>query len=140
MKKIDSFKNRLAKALSNRQMKAITLSKLININRSSISQWLSGINEPNGENLLNIAKELKVNEAWLLGYDVPMNNEEATNEKETKGTENTYTNDIMDYELAKKMMQVLLDFEKPISTKRAYKIIDIAKSMVLDLAIIYYKD
>ena len=78
----DSFKNRLAKALSNKQMKAITLSEIIHINKSSISQWLSGVNKPNGENLINIAKALNVSEIWLLGYDVPMNNEETISKEE----------------------------------------------------------
>ena len=82
MRKIDSFKNRLAKALSNKQMKAITLSEIIHINKSSISQWLSGVNKPNGENLINIAKALNVSEIWLLGYDVPMNNEETISKEE----------------------------------------------------------
>ena len=140
MKKIDSFKNRLAKALSNKQMKAITLSEIIHINRSSISQWLSGVNEPNGENLINIAKALNVSEMWLLGYDVPMNNEKTTNKEEIKGTAYLVESDILDQELAKKMVQILANDGRAISAKRAYKIIDIAKSLVDDIAYIYYKD
>ena len=140
MKKIDSFKNRLAKALSNKQMKAITLSEIIHINRSSISQWLSGVNEPNGENLINIAKALNVSEMWLLCYDVPMNNEKTTNKEEIKGTAYLVESDILDQELAKKMVQILANDGRAISAKRAYKIIDIAKSLVDDIAYIYYKD
>lgn len=44
-----------------------------------------------------------------------------------------------DYELAKRMIKILVDENEPITYQRAIKIIDIAKSMVSDIAIIYYK-
>lgn len=42
------------------------------INKSHLSQWVSGINEPNQRKLFILAKALNVSEPWLMGYDVPM--------------------------------------------------------------------
>lgn len=140
MEKVDSFKNRLAKALSNRQMKAIELSRKTEIGKSLISNYLKGGCEAKYGNLTAMAKALDVNETWLLGYDVPMNNEKTTNKEEIKGTAYLVESDILDQELAKKMVQILANDGRAISAKRAYKIIDIAKSLVDDIAYIYYKD
>lgn len=40
------------------------------INKSHLSQWVAGINEPNQNKLFILASALNVSEAWLLGYDV----------------------------------------------------------------------
>lgn len=42
------------------------------ISKSHLSQWVSGINEPNQRKLVLLAKALNVSEVWLMGYDVPM--------------------------------------------------------------------
>lgn len=42
------------------------------INKSTMSQYLSGQYEPSQIKLEILARALKVNEAWLMGYDVPM--------------------------------------------------------------------
>lgn len=42
------------------------------IGKSSISTYLKGSYEPKQKNIYKIAKALNVNEAWLMGEDVPM--------------------------------------------------------------------
>ena len=42
------------------------------IGRNDLSQYVSGKVEPRQDKLTIIAKALNVNEAWLMGYDVPM--------------------------------------------------------------------
>lgn len=42
------------------------------ISRSSISEWLSGKYEPKQDKIFIIANALNVDEAWLLGLDVPI--------------------------------------------------------------------
>ena len=42
------------------------------IPKSSLSQYLSGDYEPKQDRVYDIAKVLNVSEAWLMGYDVPM--------------------------------------------------------------------
>ena len=44
----------------------------INIDKSLLSQYLSGKVEPKQDRLFILSEALKVNEAWLMGYDVPM--------------------------------------------------------------------
>lgn len=46
------------------------------INKSHLSQWISGSNEPNQRKLVVLAEALNVSEAWLMGYDVPMHKED----------------------------------------------------------------
>ncbi|MFL0167719.1 hypothetical protein [Candidatus Clostridium helianthi] len=44
----------------------------VKMNKSDISQYLSGIVKPGQEKLSMLGMALDVNEAWLMGYDVPM--------------------------------------------------------------------
>lgn len=43
----------------------------IKMNKSDISQYCSGKNEPNQSKLFALGAALNVNEAWLMGFDVP---------------------------------------------------------------------
>ena len=43
----------------------------IKMNKSNISQYLSGTAEPNQDKLFVLGNALNVSEAWLMGYDVP---------------------------------------------------------------------
>lgn len=65
------FKDRLREAMSARNMKAVELSEKTGIHKASISYYLSGTNVPKQDRIYLLAKALDVNEAWLLGYDVP---------------------------------------------------------------------
>ena len=72
MKLISDFAERLRMALNFRNMKATELSELTGINKSTISQYLSKEYEPKRDRIELFATTLNVNEAWLTGYDVPM--------------------------------------------------------------------
>ena len=63
---------RIKRALSIRAMKQSELCRITNIPKSAISQYLSGCFEPKQDRIYLIAKTLDVSEAWLMGYDVPM--------------------------------------------------------------------
>lgn len=43
----------------------------VKMNKSDISQYVSGLVEPGQEKLFILSKALNVSEAWLMGYDVP---------------------------------------------------------------------
>ena len=45
----------------------------VKMNKSDISQYVSGKVVPNQDKLFVLGCALQVNEAWLMGYDVPMN-------------------------------------------------------------------
>lgn len=44
----------------------------VKMNKSDISQYISGKVEPNQDKLFVLGNALNVSEAWLMGYDVPM--------------------------------------------------------------------
>lgn len=64
--------NRIKEGLEIRGMKQIDLAEITGISKSSISTYMNGEYEPKQKNIYKIAKALRVNEAWLLGYDAPM--------------------------------------------------------------------
>ena len=68
---IDTFANRLQKALDKNRMKPIELAKKTGLDKSLISNYLSGKYKAKQDKLTLISKVLHVNEIWLMGYDVP---------------------------------------------------------------------
>ncbi len=63
---------RIRKALTIRAMKQSELCQFTNIPKSAMSQYISGSFEPKQDRIYLIAKALNVSEAWLMGYEVPM--------------------------------------------------------------------
>lgn len=70
--RVESCGKRIAEALRIRGMKQYELCKLANVPKSSLSLYLSGAYEPKQDRVYDMAKALNVDEAWLMGYDVPM--------------------------------------------------------------------
>ena len=67
-----SYAERLRQALALRDMKQSELCELTNIPKSAMSQYVNGSFEPKQDRVELMAKVLNVNEAWLMGYHVPM--------------------------------------------------------------------
>ena len=74
----ESCSIRIKKALELRGMKQSDLRRITKIPKSSMSQYMSGDYEPKQDRLYLISKALNVSEAWLMGFDVPMQRKEAT--------------------------------------------------------------
>lgn len=67
------LKDRLREAIESNNKKAADLAKDLNIPKSAISQYLSGDRTiKDSKRIYAIARYLNVSEAWLMGYDVPM--------------------------------------------------------------------
>ena len=66
------FKARFNKAISKQNIKPIELSEKTGISKSAISHYMSGYTKPKSDKLYALSKALNVSEAWLMGYDVPM--------------------------------------------------------------------
>ena len=79
--RVESCGQRIAKALTIRSMKQSDLCKFANVPKSSLSLYLSGAYEPKQNRIYDMAKVLNVSEAWLLGYDVPMEREKVSPEE-----------------------------------------------------------
>lgn len=63
---------RIRKAMELRGIKAVDLVQATGLGKSAISQYISGKYEPKQVAIHKIAKALNVSEAWLMGYDVPI--------------------------------------------------------------------
>lgn len=69
---IDTFANRLSKALIIKNIKPIELSEKTGIDKSKISSYMSGRYKAKQDGIHVISQILNVDPAWLMGYDVPM--------------------------------------------------------------------
>ena len=69
---METFAQRLNKALIIRGLTAADLSRKLGINEGTISQYKSGSYEPKQRRLQAIAEALNVSIPWLMGADVPM--------------------------------------------------------------------
>ena len=74
---------RLALALSIRNLKQADLCAATGIPKSAMSQYIKGSFEPKQDRIFLMAKALNVSEAWLMGYDVPMEKEKISPSEET---------------------------------------------------------
>ena len=70
--RVEPCSKRISEALKIKGMKQAELCKLANVPKSSLSLYLSGAYEPKQDRVYDMARVLNVNEAWLMGYDVPM--------------------------------------------------------------------
>lgn len=77
---VDTFANRLDTAIRIRNIKQIELSEKTGIDKSLISNYLAGKYKAKQNNVYILAKVLNVNEAWLMGYDVPMERTYSSND------------------------------------------------------------
>lgn len=77
---MSEIKERIIEALKYNRMSAKELSDKTGIPKSSISQYMSGYAKPKQDRIYLIAKALHVDEAWLIGYDVPMVKETYTHD------------------------------------------------------------
>ena len=72
MKIIDTFSNRLKKALEYSNMRQVDLVEKTHLDKTLINKYLAGIMKAKQDKLTILADALNVNEIWLMGYDVPM--------------------------------------------------------------------
>ena len=75
--RIDTFANRLAIAMKKNNINQIELSEKTTIygkyiSQSLINKYLKGKALARQDNIYILCKALDVNEAWIMGFDVPM--------------------------------------------------------------------
>lgn len=69
---IETFANRLQKAMNYANMKQVDLVNKTGLDKTLINKYLAGIMKAKQDKLTILADALNVNEVWLMGYDVPM--------------------------------------------------------------------
>ena len=75
MQIIDTFRNRLKKAMEIRNIKQVDLVEKTSLDKTLINKYLAGVSNARQRKLTLLADALNVNEIWLMGYDVPMDRE-----------------------------------------------------------------
>ena len=82
--KISNTAKRLAEIMEQKNMKQVDIINQcepylkkhdVKMNKSDISQYLSGKSEPNQRKLAVLSEALGVSVDWLMGYDTPMTND-----------------------------------------------------------------
>ena len=68
----------------------------VKMNKSDISQYCSGKVEPNQEKLFILGNALNVNEAWLMGFDVPMERVSGKNESKQESSYSSQCKEIIE--------------------------------------------
>ena len=71
-----NFKDRLLLGMKEKGLKAVDLVKLTGLSKSQLSHYMTGRYEAKQIALHKLAVALNVSEAWLMGYDVPMERSE----------------------------------------------------------------
>lgn len=72
MEKPETFANRMQQLLDIKQITKAELSRRTGISRSSITRYVKGDWKGKQDSVYKIAEVMNVSEAWLMGYDVPM--------------------------------------------------------------------
>lgn len=72
MQIVETFQNRLKKAMNIRNIKQVELVEKTGLDKTLINKYLAGISNARQQKLTKLADALDVNEVWLMGYDVPM--------------------------------------------------------------------
>lgn len=89
MEKVTTSK-RLKQIMEERNLKQVDILNMakpycdkygIKLGKSDLSQYLSGRNEPAQKKLAILSLALNVNEAWLMGFDVPMERGKTTTDE-----------------------------------------------------------
>ena len=75
---------RIKEAMHLRNKTQAELCEITGIPKSAMSQYVSGKFVPKQTRIYLLAKALNVNEAWLMGYDVPMERTSNTSENLTE--------------------------------------------------------
>lgn len=68
---------RIRTIMSIRDITAAELSERSGVLKSSVSQYVNGSSAPSNVNAGKLASVLGCNPVWLMGFDVPMNNDES---------------------------------------------------------------
>lgn len=106
--KLENTSTRLHYLIETRKLRQVDILNLtrpfcdkyqIKMNKSDISQYVSGKVEPNQKKLTVLAMALGVNESWLAGYDVPMERLQDTNSENTLHRMLAYTDRMLDAKL-----------------------------------------
>lgn len=73
-KKVSNSRERILELMEHYGINQTELCKRTGLQKSALSNYLNGDREPRQNQISLIADPFNVNPAWLMGYDVPMEN------------------------------------------------------------------
>jgi transcriptional regulator with XRE-family HTH domain len=77
MENLYAIKDRLREAMNMQNMNAATLARNSGVDKSAICRYLKGKSVPKSGAVLCMANALHVTPQWLIGYDTPVESEDA---------------------------------------------------------------
>lgn len=95
MEKQATFADRLKEALVMRKMTKADLSRLAGISKSSLTHYERGDWEGKQDAVYRIAKALHVQEAWLMGFEVPTDAPQSDKERQPSVSEGLSAEELM---------------------------------------------
>lgn len=95
MNKVD-IKERIKQGLEIREITQTQLATKANIDKGQLSSYISGKYKPRQNNIDALAKALNVNEAWLMGFDVPMERVSGKTESKQKPSYSSQCKEIIE--------------------------------------------
>lgn len=78
MEVVATFAERLKEIMNIRNVRARDITERTGISPSQISHYLKGDYDPKQPTIMKLARYLRVNEVWLIGYDCDMERYEPT--------------------------------------------------------------
>lgn len=107
MKKAE-IKDRIKEAMEIREIKQTELVERTGIDKGQMSSYLSGKYKPKQRNINLIAQALSVDEAWLMGYDVPIKGYSSSSENTSPKIMQYYEmlNDVGKHEATKRVKEL----------------------------------
>lgn len=84
-----NFQERLKEGMKLAGIRQTDLARMTGLGKSNISHYINGRYEAKQEALYLIAKALNVNEAWLMGHDVPRERNTAQREADISNESRT---------------------------------------------------
>lgn len=109
---VSSFPKRLKEALELNNITASEFAKKLSYSKQAISAYLNGTRSPKRPVIVMIATALDINEAWLCGYNVPMervyNKVQAEPQKPNQVIAIARGGDKVQYDLTEAEMQAII--------------------------------
>lgn len=82
----ESCAARLKLALSIRNMTQAELCQKTKIPKSALSEYIKGLYDPKQDRLLILSEALNVDPVWLMGFDIPMENDDKKSSPHEEGS------------------------------------------------------
>lgn len=126
------FYERLKEAMKTNGVSQTELCSRTKIPKSAMSQYISGAFKPKQDRTYLIAQALNVSEAWLMGFDVPMNRKNDTPSPVEKGNIADVMTDIdaPDLSAPPNGEQQLIELYRQLNPEGQEKVTDYADDLV----------